>query len=449
MTFAQTQVQLQQVANGLGFITDIAHAGDDRMFILARNGIVRIVQDGQVQTEPYLDITSFVTTTGEMGALGLAFDPDFQNNGRFYIHYNSNQGGWWSRIARFTADDAAATTVDASTQQILLQIPQDGSFHNGGDLDFGPDGTLYLTLGDSFSSASAQDLTHPLGSIHRIDVSDGGDSYTIPVDDPYATAGGDTIPTIWAKGLRNPFRFGFDALTGDMWIGDVGSTGWEEINFWPAGDHSGPNFGWRCYEGFVPASIPTPGCGPAANYVMPVAVQPTSGAWCSIIAGRVYRGNDFPALHGRFLYSDYCAGVIHALEQGDEGEWIDEQLASGLGNGIICIGENSDLELFLGKSDGTLHRIIMDTSVGVSEDPRPQIMVAPNPSDDVLIIEGPWSGTVDISLRDLAGRMLRRNVSQDQRQQIATSDLPAGNYLLQVMDADGQLLLARQVSVQH
>jgi glucose/arabinose dehydrogenase len=443
---AQPQVQLELVADGLGYIVDIAHAGDDRLFILTRFGQIKIVQDGVVLPTPYLDISSQVTSGGEMGSLGLAFDPDFQNNGRFYVHYNAIGGGWWSRISRFTATSPEALTVDASTEQIVFSVSQPGTFHNGGDVDFGADGMLYMTLGDSFNAATSQDLTHPLGSIHRIDVSDGGDTYAIPFDNPYANSTGDTLKTIWAKGLRNPFRFGFDALTGDMWIGDVGSSAWEEVNFWPAGDHSGPNFGWRCFEGFVPASSPTAGCGPASQYVMPVAVQPTSGAWCSVIGGRVYRGATYPELYGRYLYSDYCAGVLHSLLPDGEGGWTNELLASGLGGSITCIGEDAALEMYLGRSNGSLYKITTPLIVGLPAHDKAALVVYPVPAQDHLMLEGiSEAGTFEIF--DQAGRCVAAGPLHGSGEKIDVRGLGNGSYVLVLQGASSNEMLRRVVTV--
>jgi glucose/arabinose dehydrogenase len=401
-SIGQPQVQLQLAAENLGYILDIAHADDDRLFILTRSGVIRIIENGVVLPDPYLDISAQVVTTGEMGALGLAFDPEFQTNGRFYIHYNAQSGGWWSRISRFTAADPADYSVDASTEQILFEVSQPGTFHNGGDVDFGADGMLYMTLGDSFNSATAQDLTHPLGSIHRLDVSDGTNTYSIPADNPYATSTGDTLKTIWAKGLRNPFRFGFDALTGDVWIGDVGSLVWEEVNFWPAGDHSGPNFGWRCFEGYAPASSPTPGCGTADQYDMPVAIHATSGSWCSVIGGRVYRGANYPPLYGRYIYSDYCTGELRSLLPDGNGDWIEEQLLPSVGTSVTCIGEDSALDIYIGRSNGTLYKITTPITTSIEGVNTDAVTIHPNPASDRIIISN--ANPEEIEFIDHTGR---------------------------------------------
>jgi hypothetical protein len=175
-------------------------------------------------------------------------------------------------------------------------------------------------------------------------------TYSIPPDNPYANAGGDTVPEVWASGLRNPWRMGFDRLTGDVWIGDVGQAAWEEIDFWPAGDNIGPNFGWRCREGFDPYN--TLGCQTASYYDAPIVVHPNM-PWCSIIGGRVYRGSDFPRLFGRYVYTDYCFGEFRSLRPDGLGGWTDELLLSTGYSGFACIGEDSAGTLYAADKDFT------------------------------------------------------------------------------------------------
>ncbi len=254
--------------------------------------------------------------------------------------------------------------ADPDSEEILYTVVQPASNHNAGDLDFGPDGYLYIPLGDGGSGNdpwnSGQDLVaSALGDIVRLDVS-GETGYTIPATNPWVNAGNDTLPEIWASGLRNPFRFGFDALTGDLWIGDVGQNQREEVDFWPAGDNSGPNFGWRCYEG----NIATPGinddCPAASEFVGPVTDHTHGDGWCSVIGGRVYRGTEFPRLFGRYFYTDYCPTPYFSIRPDGMGGWIREQARpNNGGTGTSCIAENSALELFVANvNNGTIKRIV-------------------------------------------------------------------------------------------
>jgi glucose/arabinose dehydrogenase len=228
------QLKLNTWATGLTKPVDIAHCGDSRLFVVRQAGVIRIVTDSNtVLPTPFLNIQNVVNdVNNEQGLLGLAFDPDYANNGFFYVHYTGGSGNGNSVVSRFTVS-ADSNIADAGSEVVLYTWPQPFSNHNGGDLDFGPDGNLYIALGDGGSGGdplgNAQDLTDPLGDILRIHP-EPDSTYSIPLDNPWVNAGGDTLPEIWASGLRNPFRFGFDRLTGDIWIGDVGQNAWEEMH---------------------------------------------------------------------------------------------------------------------------------------------------------------------------------------------------------------------------
>lgn len=356
-------VQLQSYATGLSNVVDIAHAGDERLFAVLQPGTIRIVDEGgDVLATPFLDISASVNYGGERGLLGLAFDPDYATNGFFYVNYIHGSGNGSTRISRFSVSTEDPNRADPLSEHVIYSWPQPFGNHKGGDLDFGPDGFLYVPLGDGGSAGDpdghAQDLSDPLGDIIRLDVSDPDTTYTVPATNPWVGVSGDTLPEIWASGLRNPFRFGFDALTGDIWIGDVGQSAFEEVDFWPAGDNSGPNFGWRCYEGNAPFN--TAGCEPQEAYVAPVSVHVWGEqSWCSVMGGRVYRGSDFARLYGRYIYTDYCGGQFYSLQPDGQGDWVKEQLRATAQSGFTCIAENNALELFAAnKNNGTIYRII-------------------------------------------------------------------------------------------
>lgn len=366
MAIAQNPVtiNLEPFATGLSSPVDIAHCGDERLFVVEQAGKIKILSaDGVVSARPFLDIEDRVNDNGgEQGMLGLAFDPHYQTNGRFYVYYIFGDGNGTSRVSRFTVS-ADPDSADVESEEILYTVSQPATNHNGGDMDFGPDGHLYIGFGDGGSGNdpwnNGQDLRTPLGDMIRLDVS-GESGYTIPPTNPWVGLATDTLPEIWASGLRNPWRFGFDRQTGDLWIGDVGQNQREEVNFLPAGDHSGPNFGWRCYEG----DIATPGidddCPPAASFVGPVSVHPHSAGWCSVIGGRVYRGSEFPRLFGRYIYTDYCPTPYFSLHPDGAGGWVREQVrANNGGTGTSAIAENSAGELFVANvNTGTIRRIV-------------------------------------------------------------------------------------------
>ncbi len=358
-------VALEDFSTGLVAPVDIAHCGDDRLFVVEQAGRIMIVApDGTVSGTPFLDIRARVNdSASEQGLLGLAFDPDYADNGRFYVNYIYGSGNGATRVSRFTVSEDP-DVADADSEEVIYSVQQPYRNHNGGDLDFGPDGHLYVPFGDGGDRNdplnSGQDLVASvLGDIIRIDVR-GEAGYTIPTDNPWVDSGNDTLPEIWASGLRNPWRFGFDAETGDLWLGDVGQGQREEIDFWPAGDNSGPNFGWRCYEG----DIATPGinddCPPASAFVAPVSVHTSVSGWRSIIGGRVYRGGEYPRLYGRYIYTDHFPTPYFSLRPDGSGGWIREQLrADNGGMGSTCIAENSALELFVANGlAGTIKRIV-------------------------------------------------------------------------------------------
>ncbi|MBL8003169.1 MAG: PQQ-dependent sugar dehydrogenase [Flavobacteriales bacterium] len=361
------QLKLNTWATGLTKVLDITHCGDSRLFVVRQPGIIQIITDSNtVLPTPFLNIQGLVYDVGgEQGLLGMAFDPDYHNNGYFYVHYTGGTGNGISTIARYSVNPNDSNLAIGSSGEILYTWPQPYANHNGGDLDFGPDGYLYIALGDGGSAGdpqnNAQDLSDPLGDILRIKP-EPDSTYSIPPDNPWANAGGDTLREIWASGLRNPFRFGFDRLTGDVWIGDVGQNAWEELDFLPAASvPGGPNFGWRCYEGDQPYNVGG-SCLPYSQYVAPVVVRNNvlnGGTWCSIMGGRVYRGTEFPRLYGRHIYTDYCSGQFYSIRPDGFGDWIDENLLSSGLQGFACIGDGADGSLYAcNVSNGNVYRIV-------------------------------------------------------------------------------------------
>lgn len=443
---AQPTVDLQPVANGLGFLVDITNAGDDRLFCLTQNGLIHIVQDGVVSPDLFMDITAQVWGSGELGSLGLAFDPDHANNGYFYVHYTALTEFVHTRISRFQVSATDPNVGDPSTELILWTYPHPSNIHKGGDLKFGPDGYLYFTLGDGSFPSNGQDLSEPLGSILRIDVS-GGEGYAIPSTNPFAGAV-DTVPEVWAFGLRNPWRMSFDALNGDLWFGDVGAQEWEEIDRIPAGDNSGPNFGWNCFEGLEPVPNAVD-CAPFSEYVPPVIVHPHSDSWCAVIGGRVYRGTQYPDLFGRYLYTDLCAGVVRSLLPDGNGGWTSEGLASGLPFGLTCIGEDRNGELYFGHQGGTLYKLIGPISTGSSNVNEVPFQISPNPATDRIEVKADLKAVTAILFMDATGRVVVRQ-ELDRSLNVTTidvSDLPSGAYHLRAIGKNGAL--GRTVVIQH
>ncbi len=348
----------------VGFVFDqpvhITHAGDgsDRLFVVERAGVVWIIDDDAVTSTPFLDITDRVLAdTSERGLLSIAFPPGFSGDGHFYAYYTSLPGGTISAgesiVARF---QVAGGIGDRDSEEILLSVPQPQPNHNGGQIAFGPDGYLYIALGDGGGAGdpdgNAQNLTTLLGALLRIDVEAAtGPDYDIPPDNPFAGAqfGRDEI---WAWGLRNPWRFSFDRATGDLYIGDVGQGRQEEINFQPAASTGDENYGWNRMEGLLcyPASVNV--CD-QAGLTRPIAVYNHGAGDCAVTGGFVYRGTEIEDLRGVYLYGDFCSGRIRGFRVNP----------TGLVQDGILLDTNLQISTFGEDETGSLH--VADYAGGV------------------------------------------------------------------------------------
>jgi glucose/arabinose dehydrogenase len=343
----------ERLMDGLERPVVIADPGDGsgRLFVVEQPGEILVYQDGVLLPEPFLDIRQKVGSQGnEQGLLGLAFHPAYAQNGFFYINYTDIHGD--TVIARFSVSGDDANRADASSEQQLMFVRQPFPNHNGGSVVFGPDGYLYLGLGDGGSAGdpqgNGQALNSVLGKILRIDV-DSGDPYAIPAGNPFAGAG---AAEIWAYGLRNPWRFSFDRQTGDLYVADVGQNAWEEVNYLPAGSPPGTNFGWNFREGMHRYQEVA-----QDNLVLvdPVA-EYDHGQGCSVTGGYVYRGEELPAWRGIYLYGDFCSGNIWGLFQDPNGVWQNQVLfESGLN--ISSFGEDAAGELYLADLNGGVYRL--------------------------------------------------------------------------------------------
>ena len=344
-----TAYRWMPVISGMASPVDIQFPddGSGRMFIIEQDGRIRIVRNGQMLDPPFLDIISKVDSQGnEQGLLGLAFHPDFKQNPYFYVNYIDLNGN--TVIARFTANGDLA---DPASEKDLLHIQQPFPNHNGGQVAFGPDGDLYTGLGDGGSErdpyGNGQNKNVLLGKILRIDV-DHGDPYAVPSDNPFASGGGK--PEIWEYGLRNPWRFSFDAPGGNLYIGDVGQDLWEEVDVVPA-NAGGLNFGWSYYEG-MHAYAGKPPAG--INLTFPITEYSHSVGGCAIIGGHVYRGA-MPEWQGIYLYGDECSGFILGLIH-TNGTW-QSQLLFRTGANITTFGEDPSGEIYFADRGGTVYRL--------------------------------------------------------------------------------------------
>jgi glucose/arabinose dehydrogenase len=357
-------ISLEPVVSGLDHPVSIAHTADTRLFVVEQPGRIVIVDGTHVLPEPFLDIRSLVQYGGEQGLLGIAFDPDYAHNGFFYIDYTSRAGNGDTVIARYSVSSTDANRADAASARTLLTIDQPFANHNGGQLQFGPDGYLYIGMGDGGSGGDpgnrAQNLGELLGKLLRLDVRNTS-GYTVPASNPFVGRAG-ARGEIWAYGLRNPWRFSFDRVTGDLWIADVGQGDWEEIDFQPAASIGGENYGWRRMEG-THCFNPSTNCQDA-SFVMPVLEYGHDDGACSITGGYVYRGARYPRLQGTYIYGDYCNGRIDGATRLSDGSvrafnLLETTLA------ISTFGEDVAGELYVADYDaGRLYHIASETGVG-------------------------------------------------------------------------------------
>ncbi len=382
-------IDIELFATGLNKPVSIKHAGDDRLFVVEQDGIIKIVSpDGDLLSEPFLDISDRVITVNgigdERGFLGLAFHPNYDANGFIYVNYINDNGS--TVISRFTRQ--SENLADSNTELILLTYTQPFQNHNGGDMAFGPDGYLYISSGDGGSAGdpdnNSQTLTNLLGKILRIDVDNpsNGNNYGIPNTNPFfgSPSGEDEI---WAYGLRNPWKFSFDRNNTDIWIADVGQNEIEEINMVDINSSFIHNFGWRCFEGNQP--FINNNCPPENLLTFPVASYPHSGGAvfrCSITGGYRYRGTAQPTLQGIYFFADFCSREIGYLQQNGT-DWV-MNFTAPLNQNWVAFGEAFNGEIYaVSIIEGSLYKII-DSNLSVEEFDINKIVAEPNPASNQI-----------------------------------------------------------------
>ncbi len=384
-----TALTTTQVVTGLQYPVFVTHAPGDysRIFILEKPGRIRIVKDGVLLATSFLDINAIVgggtSVSDERGLLGLAFHPDYAGNGYFYVNYTNNANH--TVVARYTVSANPDIADPASAQQVFL-INQPQTNHNGGWIAFGPDGYLYVSMGDGGGAGdddtghtvgvgNGQDITsNLLGKMLRVDVNgddfpgDNAKNYAIPADNPFVGIDGDD--EIWAFGLRNAWRNSFDRVTGDLYIADVGQDAWEEINFQPASSSGGENYGWRCYEGNH--NFNQTGDCSRTPFTFPIH-EYSHGSGCSISGGYVYRGCAIADLQGTYFFADYCTATIWSFEYDgsmmtnftNRTTELDPPGTPSITN-IVSFGEDAYGEMYvLDQSGGEIYKIVPNVAGGV------------------------------------------------------------------------------------
>jgi glucose/arabinose dehydrogenase len=341
-----------------------------RLFVVEQEGVIRVIEDGVLLAEPFLDHTAAVSCCSERGMFSVAFDPDYATNRRFFVYYTDNRGRL--TLARFKTSPDDPNRAKPESRRIVLRIPHPGfGNHNGGQLAFGPDDHLYMATGDGGGGGdpgeNAQDPTSLLGKMLRIDVDVLRKPFrAVPPDNPNPAAGA-KLGLIWGSGLRNPWRFSFDRANGDLYVADVGQNVWEEVNATSLAASRGANYGWDHFEAAACFEPPPPAttCPPRAQFVFPVVAYSHSEG-CSISGGHVYRGCRMPDLAGTYFYADFCTSFVRSF-RGYTGGAAQEQsdrtaeLAPGGGrtlDRIVSFGEDARGELYVVDRDGELYRIV-------------------------------------------------------------------------------------------
>ena len=423
-SFSQS-VLLESFGPSFNSPVEIKNAGDERLFVVEKSGKIKILnQNGSVNSTPFLDIEDRVSTNAnERGLLGLAFHPNYPENPFFFVNYTNNSGA--TTISKFSV--SANQDIANDSETILLEINQPYANHNGGCINFGPDGNLYIGMGDGGSGGDPQNFSQNteslLGKMLRINVNSG--AYSIPENNPY----GDEI---WSVGLRNPWKFSFDSLNGDLWIADVGQNEYEEINM-VQNNPANINYGWRCYEGNEPYNLS--GC-PEEGLTFPVSTYShySSGDFkCSITGGYVYRGNQISGLNGVYFFADYCSGEIGLLSKNENDEWDMSLAFPNINGSWVSFGEDINGELYIASINGGVYKII-DAALSNNEIDSDTLNYFPNPFEDYIQINS--GKPINIELYDLSGRKLREFKNYN-IEILDLSFLSKGTYILKV---DGYLV---------
>lgn len=432
--YSQT-ISLQSFGTGFVSPVEITNAGDTRLFVVQKGGLIRILNaDGTVNATPFLNLSSLVTTNSERGLLGLAFHPNYATNGYFFVNYTNLAGN--TVIARYTVS-ATNPNIANTSETVLMTITQPFSNHNGGTLKFGSDGYLYIGMGDGGSGGDpgnrAQNINENLGKMLRIDVNvSAAPFYASPSSNPYVgVAGNDEI---WAIGLRNPWKFSFNRLNGDLWIADVGQDAIEEINKVVSPlPNSGINFGWRCYEGN--STYNTSGCAPSSTMRFPFVQYARFGGACSVTGGYYYSGTAYPNFQNKYFFTDYCDNKIRMVDNAG----VITTTASFSGNNFVTFGEDVNGELYIaGITSGTVYKII-DSSLSESDFKNNGFSIYPNPAKGYFVVKSAETNlATKIALFDTTGKLLfSKKLMPNTENVIDTNLLAKGTYFVSVETTNG------------
>lgn len=433
-------IDIAPFANGINTPVEITNAGDDRLFVVEWAGNIRIINpDGSINAENFLTIPNEIIMTGdERGLLGLAFDPQFATNGYFYVCYTGLPLGDIT-VARYSRDPENPNLALPGSGLTILTIPHPLGVHNGGTLRFGPDGYLYLGVGDgAIPQTNAQDIHLNLGKMLRIDVSNATESvpYTIPPGNPFV--GVDGNDEIWAIGLRNPWKFSFNRLTGNLWIADVGEANVEEINH-VGSTQAGLNYGWSCYEGtasFLDCGLPT------SVLTFPLTTYNHAIDRCSIIGGYVYTGTAYPELQNKYFFADLCANAIFAADV-TTGNITSSATFPGELLYFMTLGEDASGQLYVAGSGGVIYKII-DATLNTIGFNKLAFTILPNPaSSQVSIKLNNNNYPAEASIIDVSGKLLLSQSLHSESDAITLGLLQDGIYVVTVKDNSGAVATSK------
>ena len=434
--FSQT-IELEDFADGFSSPLALKNAGDERLFVVEQGGVIKIVDlNGVVNSTPFLDIQSIVNAGGERGLLGLAFHPEYQTNGRFFVHYSNSSGD--TQISEFSVSTSNPDIANPNSEVMLLTVSQPFSNHNGGTIAFGPqDGYLYIGLGDGGGGGdtdnNAQNPTLLIGKLLRIDIDtqSGGNNYGIPSDNPFI---GDpnTRDEIWATGLRNPFRFTMDPETNSIWIGDVGQNAREEVNR-ASLTQAGLNYGWRCYEGNAPFN--TSGCPDESELTFPVFDYSWNGGG-SVIGGYVYRGDLYADLQDVYVFGD-IDGMISTLDIDDN--YINQGQFPGT---WVAFGQDINKELYSVNLGGSIFKIAGGV-LSVDENQGANAIIYPNPATNIVNIKLQTQVMEHLKISDVKGSVIYTETLQSNKKLLNTSSFAKGLYFITITTKNGAVVVKK------
>jgi len=436
-TISQT-IELEDFADGFSSPLALKNAGDERLFVVEQGGVIKIVDaNGLVNSTPFLDIQSIVNAGGERGLLGLAFHPEYQTNGRFFVHYSNSSGD--TQISEFSVSPSNPDIANPNSEVMLLTVSQPFTNHNGGTIAFGPqDGYLYIGLGDGGGGGdtnnNAQNPTLLIGKLLRIDIDSqsGGNNYGIPSDNPFISDP-NTRDEIWATGLRNPFRFTMDPETNSIWIGDVGQNAREEVNR-ASLSQAGLNYGWRCYEGNAPYN--TSGCPDESELTFPVLDYSWNGGG-SVIGGYVYRGEGWSDLYDQYIFAD-IDGMISTLNTVNL-NYVNQGQFPGT---WVAFGEDINRELYIVNLGGSISKIV-GVGLNILENQNNNVLVYPNPATDIVSIKMQTQVMEHLKISDVKGSIVYTETLQSKQKQLNTSSFAKGMYFITITTKNGAVAVKK------